>query len=490
MQDNHVGFYSDALSAALAFDAAVKRFNPNWAKDPSIKFNFPPHASEPAAVSPNVPTVNANAMAALSHAPLAPLSGQLSSLGLRNLAVLDSRLALDIQRVSSPAGLSDLPAGAILASAQRHSMSPMQYGVGGAMLGGVSASPSPCPLSAAGSSRLGPLLSQLAAVNMMTGTFSPRPGSAGSMPTARLPGSVPRSVSLPCSAPIPCLVSAGDVSVSVSRPVSAGLICDRVGSCTGKGVRAGPGGEGKVGGARQEKASLSHLLNDKSPLIRTPSPEDAATPSVISASKSSSSISTPSTVPSLSDIFSPGVHQYRGTSLPAMTGPPRLIPKTQNAGAKSPPCRREAAPAKARGDGEQGRETAEQEALRALVVMQSSRKSSTAMSVTGASKAEPEVKHVHKGRVLPDAFDSRLYGVGSGKQLATEKKGKQNFRGVTWDKVKQVLSCAPFPKRIMPSQCARAQRRRIVVSFTLPQKNYAISVAYRGGGLQSHLPVI
>ena len=122
--------------------------------------------------------------------------------------------------------------------------------------------------------------------------------------------------------------------------------------------------------------------------------------------------------------------------------------------------------------------------------MQSCRKSSTALSVTGASKAEAEVNRVHKGRVLPGAFDSRLYGVGSGKQLATEKKGKQNFRGVTWDKVKQVLSCAPFPKRIMPSQCARAQRRRIVVSFTLPQKNYAISVAYRGGRLQSHLPVI
>ena len=219
-------------------------------------------------------------------------------------------------------------------------------------------------------------------------------------------------------------------------------------------------------GARQEKASLSHLLNDKSPLIRTPSPEDAATPSVISASKSSSSISTPSTVPSLSDIFSPGVHQYRGTSLPAMTGPPRLIPKTQNAGAKSPPCRREAAPAKARGDGEQGRETAEQDALRALVVMQSSRKSSTAMSVTGASKAEAEVNRVHKGRVLPDAFDSRLYGAGSGKQLATAKKGKQNFRGVTWDKVKQVLSRAPFPTRIMPLQYARVQRWRIVVSLT------------------------
>ena len=40
-QDNHVGFYSEPVTAAIAYDEALKKYNPNWAADPTLKLNFP-----------------------------------------------------------------------------------------------------------------------------------------------------------------------------------------------------------------------------------------------------------------------------------------------------------------------------------------------------------------------------------------------------------------------------------------------------------------
>jgi hypothetical protein len=268
-----VGFYSDAASAALAYDKAVQRFNPNWANDPTVKFNFPPHAPEAGAPASGLSLAAASACGQLPVAmraagtaalstpvpvslanPLAP-RGPLSNFG-------DSRSALDslraLARIPSPAaslcaeliatvhatsgvtGHSDAQAPGML-SASHHgpSLSPLQYGIGGVVVNGLiggSPTPSPCPTSTGGSTKLAPLLSQLAqfaaatANKEHTGRNSAEEDEHG---------------------------QAAGVSSSSSKSQAG----------TGK--------------CKHEKASLSHLLDDKSSLARTPSPADTVPASVM-----------------------------------------------------------------------------------------------------------------------------------------------------------------------------------------------------------------
>ena len=250
-----MGFFVDPLAAAMAYDKAVKKFNPNWDKEPSTKLNFPPgtgteaayrfgtgmevadlaHAAHAARASPFVlgSPLSSGASASSRPGSVAPMSGRGSTarMGLREpfLALQQDMFA---RRVSAGTGGNASPAAAFAPGSS--SMSPLQLSMGNVMLG---ASPAPlCPTS--GTSILAPLLQ--------------RPLSSGANP-------------------------ARQNAHSVHRVHSAVGLRER----EEKSQSAEAGSQEKHAQAwkrRQEKGALEHVLDDKSSLTRTPSPAHAATP--------------------------------------------------------------------------------------------------------------------------------------------------------------------------------------------------------------------
>eukprot|EP00286_Rhodomonas_abbreviata_P023355 CAMPEP_0181306674 /NCGR_PEP_ID=MMETSP1101-20121128/10436_1 /TAXON_ID=46948 /ORGANISM="Rhodomonas abbreviata, Strain Caron Lab Isolate" /LENGTH=489 /DNA_ID=CAMNT_0023412767 /DNA_START=368 /DNA_END=1834 /DNA_ORIENTATION=+ len=230
-KDNHVGFFPDAVAAAMAYDKAAKRFFPQWMADPSVRLNFPEE-------------------------------GRLNS---------------------------DTPSG--LEASKSHGINAI--------------------LAASGSETL----VERSCLPACEGLSTPGPGSGASgvssAPSCRSVGvsTVPQSGG-----------SGGNEGGGQLSTVLVPLHIPREGGECDKAKKTS-----------FDKSSLEHLLDDKTTLVRTPSPQDASVTPSMGLGGTASSISTPATLPSPSTLWSPSVSRCQSTSRgpytetpPTIPGPPRL----------------------------------------------------------------------------------------------------------------------------------------------------------------------
>lgn len=74
-KDNHVGFFPDAVAAAMHYDNAAKRFFPQWRSDSSIRLNFPDDDAAPSSSSASAAACSADARAEPSSHPASSSAG-------------------------------------------------------------------------------------------------------------------------------------------------------------------------------------------------------------------------------------------------------------------------------------------------------------------------------------------------------------------------------------------------------------------------------
>jgi len=362
-KDNHVGFFQDAKSAALAYDRAVKRFFPNWETDRSIKLNFPPDDKDKQS----------------SH----PKNEDKTLSGISALLATDARISLSPIKSLSPHGFS------------RNS-------------------------------------SQQIEILSASGMMAPASTMSGQLPKEQKSG-------------------------TLLAPLQMNLDKDRV----------------------SDKSSLAHLLDDKTALARTPSPAGTTTPSNAGGGNVSN-ISTPATLPSPSTLWSPvhGGHASNRSNVdtpPGISGPPRLCANASIAGAVAPAVWTPGPQALSNQDRypvQPGGLNIEQEALKGLVelgknhhvdyAMAHHKKTVQTISTSNirtkdhlATKSENAGPSNDSNETLSHNFYPRntWSSVAIGNSLTAQTSSNrnrpfgdpdpsgrrsQNFRGVTWDKAKQM----------------------------------------------------
>jgi len=349
-QDNHVGFYSDQVAAAMAYDAALRRYNPN---SPYLKFNFP-GAAHGSAGSQLAASVGARAAATAAGFP--------------------ARMPLVTVDAPGPAALLGQPALSLLSVPCSSSL---QVSMGGVMLSGGRLHMASPWHAASGAPRLAPLMpSALEAAAMRTNhppmeREAEEEGGTGGLAHGGCEGrdgggevrkAAAAQVGQDSKAALAHLLDQSGPSDAVClkdlpQPPNEGLV-RRPGGKGGSGRRGGGSGSctstsGEMAGRGEthgrephgrethglaapdmdkvkKKAALVHLLDDTSSLARTPSPADTAPASSASAvnRRSISSISTPATLPSPSVILSPAPLEEASHTPPGIAGPPLLTSAT------------------------------------------------------------------------------------------------------------------------------------------------------------------
>eukprot|EP00960_Hanusia_phi_P048066 758750-Hanusia_phi.AAC.2 len=224
-----------------------------------------------------------------------------------------------------------------------------------------------------------------------------------------------------------------------------------------------------------DKSSLAHLLDDKTALARTPSPAGTTTPSNAGGGNVSN-ISTPATLPSPSTLWSPvhGGHSTTRSNVdtpPGISGPPRLCANASIAGAVAPAVWTPGPQALTKQDRytlQPGGSQIEQEALRGLVelgkdksvdfALAHHKKTVQTISTSNIRTKDPvatKPEHTGASHNSNEMFGHNYYrnsttAGGTMTAASTLNRNRpygdqdpsgrrsQNYRGVTWDKVKQM----------------------------------------------------